>query len=162
MKSLNDRIIDKINKHPLATKEQVLLESYQNYKSSHYNMKQRLYDRIYNMNKKGAYFITLTFKNEPDLKTTKNLMKSWAYKNCSEYVCNIDYGNKNNRIHIHCVCVPKHLLHNRWKHGAINILKVKNSKNDERKAIMYITKLLNHSIKENTSNIIRSRERRKQ
>jgi hypothetical protein len=127
-----------------------------------YNMKQRLYDRIYNMNKKGAYFITLTFKNEPDLKTTKNLMKSWAYKNCSEYVCNIDYGNKNNRIHIHCVCVPKHLLHNTWKHGAINILKVKNSKNDERKAIMYITKLLNHSIKENTSNIIRSRERRKQ
>jgi hypothetical protein len=161
MKSLSDRVLDQIKKFPLKCRDQILLESYNNYKSSHYNMKQRLYNRIYKMNEKGAYFITLTFKNEPDEQSTIKLMKTWAPKNCHEYVCNIDYGNDNNRIHIHCVCVPKHQLHKTWKYGAINILKVRNNKNDERKAILYITKLLNHSLKHQTSHIIRSRERRK-
>lgn len=161
MKSLNERILDFKEKYPLATQEHCILNGYNNYRSSHYNMKQRLYDRIYKMNEQGAYFITLTFKIEPTLDTTIELMKSWSYKNCKSYVCNIDYGNENGRIHIHCVCVPKHTLHNTWEHGAINILKVKNNKNDERKVILYITKLLNHSLKTNTSHIIRSRERRK-
>lgn len=161
MKSLNERIETAKKKYIMNNDSQNISKAYQNYRSSWENMKQRLYDRIYKMNKKGAYFVTLTFKNEPNEEMTIKLMKTWAPKNCEDYVCNIDYGADNNRIHIHCVCVPKHQLHKTWKYGAINILKVRNNKNDERKAILYITKLLNHSLKENTSHIIRSRERRK-
>lgn len=161
MKSLNDRILDFKEKYPLALQDDIIIRGYNALRRDHYKMKQRLYNRIYKMNEQGAYFITLTFKIEPTLYETIKLMKEWSYKNCKSYVCNIDYGEDNGRIHIHCVCVPKHTLNKTWEYGAINILKVRNNKNDERKVILYITKLLNHSLKTNTSHIIRSRERRR-
>ena len=48
-----------------------------------------------------------------------------------------------------------------WKHGAINIIKIKNNKTDGRKVVLYVAKMMNHSIKNGTSKLIRSKKIKK-
>ena len=134
--------------------------AYRSYKSSWKNMKQRLYNRVYAMLNYNAYFITLTYKGDtPNEKEAIKHMRKWSKLNCDLFISNIDYGSKNNRIHIHSVCVPKHTLNKTWKYGAINIKKLPNNKIDARRTVLYITKLINHSIKESTGTIYKSQRK---
>ena len=134
--------------------------AYKRYKKDWEKKKQRLYNRMYNMLEHGAYFITLTYKGEtPNEKEAIKHMRKWSKLNCNLFISNIDYGDKNNRIHIHSVCVPKHVLHKTWKYGAINIKKIPNNKIQARKVVLYITKLVNHAIKGSSSHIYRSQRK---
>jgi hypothetical protein len=127
------------------------------------NVKQRLYERVYEIQKENGYFVTLTYKGlEPSEHEVYNHMKTWCRKNCDLYLGNIDYGEKKERIHIHVACVPNKTLNKTWKYGAINIIKIKKGKSDGRKVSNYITKIVNHAVKKTTSRIIRSKKIRKE
>jgi hypothetical protein len=124
------------------------------------NTKQRIYDRIYEIQKNKGYFITLTYKEEElNIDKAHKDLKTWCRENCNLYIGNIDFGDQNKRLHHHVACVPNHNeLVKSWKYGAINIQKIHDSKKDGRKVVLYITKLVNHAIKETASYIVRSKK----
>ena len=161
MKDLKDRIKDTLDKYPIYDKNQAIFKAYYNYKSSWDNMKQRLYNRAYEISEYGGYFITLTYKDEflPQEKEAYDDMKQWSRINCELFISNIDYGDLNGRIHIHSLCLPKEnvKLVKSWQYGAINVQGIQNAK----KSVLYITKLVNHSIKDSASNLIRSKKSKK-
>lgn len=144
-------------------KDDAIIMAFNKVKNNFANMKQRLYDRIYEIQKNNGYFITLTYKGEqPDINKAHKHLKRWCYVNCELYIGNIDFGEINKRIHHHVVCVPNHNhIVNSWKYGNINILKIRDSKKDGRKAVMYVSKLMNHAIKDSASYIIRSKKIKK-
>jgi hypothetical protein len=160
MLSLRERIEKRKEKYILEDENQTTLQCYNNYKSSWYNYKQRLYDRIYKMLEDEAYFTTLTYANVVGEYTARKDMEQWSRTNCDMFISNIDYGDDNNRIHIHSVCTPKKdiKLVESWKYGLINIKKVKNTKIDGRKVVMYVSKMVNHAIKESAGKVIRSKK----
>lgn len=164
MKELKDRIKTILNKYPLYHRDLAIYKAYYNYKSSWDNMKQRLYNRAYEISNNNGYFITLTYKDEnlPNENQCLSHMKEWSRINCELFISNIDYGEQNGRIHIHSMCVPKEnvKLVNSWQYGAINIIKIRKS-NDARKIVLYIAKFVNHAIKDTTSHLIKSKKIRK-
>lgn len=143
--------------------EDAMFKAFEKVKKNFNNMKQRLYNRIYEIQKEKGYFITLTYKGDtPNVEKAHKHLKRWCFVNCDLYVANIDFGELNDRIHHHVVCVPKHNnLVKSWKYGNINILKIRDSKVDGRKAVMYVSKLMNHAIKETADYIIRSKKIKK-
>lgn len=143
--------------------EDAMFKAFEKVKKNFNNMKQRLYNRIYEIQKEKGYFITLTYKGDtPNIEKAHKQLKRWCVVNCNLYVGNIDFGEINDRIHHHVVCVPKHNnLVGSWKYGSINILKIRDSKVDGRKAVMYVSKLMNHAIKETADYIIRSKKIKK-
>ena len=161
MKELKDRIKSTLDKYPLYDSNTAIFKAYYNYKSSWDNMKQRLYNRAYEISEHGGYFVTLTYKDEflPSEKDAKIQMKEWSRNNCELFMSNIDYGDLNGRIHIHSMCLPKEniKLVKSWQYGAINVQGIQNAK----KSVLYITKLVNHSIKDTASNLIRSKKSKK-
>lgn len=161
MKELKDRIKTTLERYPLYDEKSAIFKAYSNYKSSWDNMKQRLYNRSYEIAENNGYFITLTYKDEflPTEVTAKFQMKQWSRDNCELFISNIDYGDLNGRIHIHSLCLPKEnvKLVNSWSYGAINIQGIQNAK----KSVLYITKLVNHSIKDSASHLIRSKKSKK-
>lgn len=161
MKDLKDRIKDTLEKYPIYDKNQAIFKAYYNYKSSWDNMKQRLYNRAYEISEHNGYFVTLTYKDEnlTSEKETIDHMKKWSRQNCELFISNIDYGDLNGRIHIHSLCLPKQniKLVKSWQYGAINVQGIQNAK----KSVLYITKLVNHSIKDSASYLIRSKKSRK-
>jgi KaiC/GvpD/RAD55 family RecA-like ATPase len=160
MLTLEERIKKRKEKYKYGEENSIIVDSYISYNSSWYNYKQRLYDRIYEMIKYETYFTTLTYKNEVNEERAIQDMRTWSKKNCELHVSNIDYGENNGRLHIHSVCTPKKKIKlvESWKHGAINIIKIKNNKTDGRKVVMYVAKMMNHSIKNGTSKLIRSKK----
>lgn len=161
MKDLKDRIKDTLEKYPIYDKNQAIFKAYYNYKSSWDNMKQRLYNRAYEIANENGYFVTLTYKDEflPNQKDAYDHMKNWSRTNCELFISNIDYGDINGRIHIHSLCAPKEniKLVKSWQYGAINIQGIQNAK----KSVLYITKLVNHGIKDSASHLIRSKKSKK-
>ena len=161
MKELKDRIKSTLDKYPLYDEKSAIFKAYYNYKSSWDNMKQRLYNRAYEISEHGGYFITLTYKDEflPSESLAKIQMKQWCRDNCELFISNIDYGDQNGRIHIHSMCLPKEniKLVKSWSYGAINVQGIQNAK----KSVLYITKLVNHSIKDTASHLIRSKKSKK-
>lgn len=161
MKDLKDRIKDTIEKYPIYDKNQAIFKAYYNYKSSWDNMKQRLYNRAYEISNENGYFVTLTYKDEylPNEKEAYDHMKQWSRNHCELFISNIDYGDLNGRIHIHSLCLPKEniKLVKSWQYGAINVQGIQNAK----KSVLYITKLVNHSIKDSTTHLIRSKKTKK-
>jgi hypothetical protein len=164
MKELKERIHDTIEKYPYYDKNQALFKAYYNYKSSWDNMKQRLYNRAYEITQENGYFVTLTYKDEnlPSEKKCYDQMKNWSREYCELFISNIDYGDENGRIHIHSMCVPKQniKLVKTWKHGAINLQKIRKD-SDARKLVLYITKLMQHAIKDSTKYLIKSKKIKK-
>jgi hypothetical protein len=132
-------------------------------KSNLENTKQRIYNRIYEIQKEKGYFITLTYRNEEtNINRSHRHLITWCRNNCDLYIGNIDFGDQNQRLHHHVACVPNNnMLYKSWKYGAINIQKIRDSKKDGRKAVMYITKLVNHAIKETANYIVRSKKIKK-
>lgn len=161
MKELKDRIKDTLERYPLYDKNQAIFKAYYNYKSSWDNMKQRLYNRAYEISEHKGFFVTLTYKDENLVseKETYDHMKKWSRENCELFLSNIDYGDLNGRIHIHSLCLPKQdvKLVKSWQYGAINVQGIQNAK----KSVLYITKLVNHSIKDSASYLIRSKKSKK-
>jgi hypothetical protein len=164
MKELKERIHDTLEKYPLFDKNQALFRAYYNYKSSWDNMKQRLYNRAYEITQENGYFVTLTYKDEnlPNEKKCLEQMKDWSREYCDLFISNIDYGDENGRIHIHSMCVPKQniKLVKTWNHGAINLQKIRKD-SDARKLVLYITKLMQHAIKDSTKYLIKSKKIKK-
>jgi hypothetical protein len=164
MKELKERIHDTIEKYPYYDKNQALFRAYSNYKSSWDNIKQRLYNRAYEIMQENGYFVTLTYKDEnlPNEKKCYDHMKSWSRENCELFISNIDYGDENGRIHIHSMCVPSEniKLVKSWNHGAINLKKIRKD-SDARKLVLYLTKLMQHAIKDSTKYLIKSKKIKK-
>jgi hypothetical protein len=127
-------------------------------------MKQRLYNRSYEITQENGYFVTLTYKDEnlPNEKKCLEQMKQWSREYCDLFISNIDYGDENGRIHIHSMCVPKEniKLVKTWNHGAINLQKIRKD-SDARKLVLYITKLMQHAIKDSTKHLIKSKKIKK-
>jgi uncharacterized membrane protein YcjF (UPF0283 family) len=162
MLTLKERIDKRKEKYTLSEEHSIVVDSYLSYNSSWYNYKQRLYDRIYEMLKHDSYFITLTYKNIVNEYRAIQDMRTWSKKNCELFISNIDHGDENGRIHIHSVCTPYKdvRLVESWKHGIINVLKIRNNKIDGRKVVMYVAKLVNHSVKNTANKLIRSKKRK--
>lgn len=161
MKTLKERYETARKKYKMNDENQNILRAYQNYKSSWENMKQRLYSRAYEIVMNEGYFVTLTYKDPPNEQKVIHHMKTWSKKTCELFISNIDYGDDNGRIHIHSLCLPKEKLHGSWNKGIINFRKVKKSKRDARNTALYVTKLVNHSIKDSASYIYRSKKIKK-
>lgn len=108
------------------------------------------------LNSNKAIFLTLTFNDKTlaqyDLIFLKTYVRKFLKSQCSNYVCNVDYGSLNNRLHFHALVVPKNDLidYNLYSLGAINGRKVycPNSTRLSR----YILKLSYHAIKDSTDN----------
>jgi hypothetical protein len=158
VKELKDRIKDTLERYPLYNQNQAIFKAYYNLKSSWDNMKQRLYNRAYEIANEKGYFITLTYKDEylPNEKDAYDHMKQWSRTNCELFISNIDYGDLNGRIHIHSLCAPKEnvRLVDSWQYGAINVQGIQNAK----KSVLYVTKLVNHAVKDSASHVIRSKK----
>lgn len=96
-------------------------------------------------------FVTFTFddkhlKNNND-ESKRKAVRRWLKKYCSDYVANVDYGEKNGRIHYHAVVSADCKLDNKtWTYGAINFKKI--VKFDEKALTQYVNKLTNHALKE--------------
>lgn len=103
-----------------------------------------------------AVFLTLTFTDSSldsyDFTYLKNYVRKFLKTQCSNYVCNADYGSLNNRLHFHALVVPKNDLidYSLYSLGAINGRKVY-SPNSIRLS-RYILKLSYHAIKDSTDN----------
>jgi len=160
MLSLQERIDKRKEKYKYSEENSIIVNSYLAYAKDWYKYKQRLYDRIYEMIKYETFFTTLTYKKEVNEERAIQDMRTWCKKNCELHVSNIDYGDENGRIHIHSVCTPKKNIRlvESWKYGSINIIKIKNNKIDGRKVVLYVAKMMNHSIKNGTSKLIRSKK----
>jgi len=109
----------------------------------------------------NAYFITLTYADEYlNIACTENA-KKWAKKNMLTYIGNDDYGSKNGRYHHHIFGNLKKRIDlvESWKYGRIDTVPLYNKNT---KAIgKYITMIKNHALKEGTTSLFRSREKRK-
>ena len=123
----------------------------------------RLKDRVSTMlsNDNGAVFLTLTF-NDGSLSNftakQRRVAVSRFLKQCEcMYVANIDFGKKNHREHYHCLVNTSFIATNLLKDWSCNfggckaeIVKNKDLGLDTIKLSKYISKLVNHSIKETT------------
>ena len=105
----------------------------------------------------NAYFITLTYDNEHLENASNELAKEWAKEYLTNYFGNDDYGKEKGRYHHHIFGNFKEKIDLRksWVNGAINIQKMQKT---EKHLARYILKLSNHSIKDKTSKIFKSKE----
>ena len=123
-----------------------------------------------------VHFVTFTFSNDfINLKDSvkRKYFTRYMRDKCIDYFANVDFGEKNGRIHFHLCGVFKNSneftksvvdkyghqhYNNDWSYGFSDI-QVSNSENTE-----YMDKLVNHAIKDSTesgSNIITMRHRKK-
>ena len=118
----------------------------------------------------NAYFITLTFRDDIFIKTSKETRRRYvsrAFKAIGyKYVANIDYGGKNGREHYHGIVEPLPFCFNSWengkrkyenvpdfkewteKYGFVTIEKIGSTKDDLKKVSKYTAKLSAHAFKE--------------
>lgn len=118
----------------------------------------------------NAYFITLTFKDDIFIKTSKETRRRYvsrAFKAIGyKYVANIDYGGKNGREHYHGIIEPLPFCFNSWengsrkyenvpdfeewtkKYGFVTIEKIGSTDKDLKKVAKYTAKLSAHAFKE--------------
>lgn len=75
----------------------------------------RYLKRVKNMMEKdfySCYFLTFTFSDETLQKTSKTTreryIKEWLNQQASEYMLNIDYGDKNGREHYHAFILSRY------------------------------------------------------
>lgn len=103
-----------------------------------------------------AIFLTLTFNDNSlsryDFIFLKTAVRKFLKSQCSNYVCNADYGSLNNRLHFHALVVPINDLidYSLYPYGAINGRKVYLS--NTTRLSRYILKLSYHAIKDSTDN----------
>lgn len=118
------------------------------------SQRSRLYKRIKFIfdNYNDIYFLTITLNDtyiNYDLNTLKKYLKRCLKKSYSIYICNVDYGSLNNRLHFHALVGGKNQVFD-WPYGFINekFVNVKNTN----KLASYILKFKNHALKDTTHN----------
>ncbi len=126
--------------------------------NARYKRIQRLRARIesiFNFGCEHVYFLTFTF-NEKELEKSRDFsllrkyVQRFLKKNFKNYVGNIDFGKENGRVHFHAVACADYLDPQLWHFGNLDYeLVLVNSKSNELMA-KYITKLVNHAIKNTT------------
>lgn len=116
------------------------------------NRLEKRISRIIN-NTEFACFVTFTFDekhiNSND-ESKRKYVRRWLKKYCTDYVANVDYGEKNGRIHYHAVVSAdsKFDCHT-WSYGAIKFKTI--IRNDTKKLSQYVNKLTNHALKESAT-----------
>lgn len=123
----------------------------------------RLKNRIRTYLDNGScIFLTLTFTNDvlehTSAETRRKYVLRFLKASSSFYVANIDFGAQHGREHYHAIVMCDFVPLAAWTYGAINAQRVRQSSNPLIMA-KYISKLVNHAIKETTkrSAIIYSR-----
>ena len=128
-------------------------------------------------NNESVYFCTFTLNDDHIdnlLDSNRKLLTKSINDYCNDYICNIDYGSRSDRLHFHgLLCIndtsvlidPKIIdnknwyTFNNWTGGFSSVVKV--SAADSFVIKNYIVKLMYHATKDSTrySNIIRMRKR---
>lgn len=122
--------------------------------------KERIQTKIEQLVESGkALFLTLTFKNEVFITTSKDTRRQYVRKYLKKYsglyVANIDYGEDNGREHYHAIVDGvSDLDFKEWfqKYGAIHMRHIRTKNQQAEILSRYITKLTNHTIKNSTNN----------
>lgn len=113
-------------------------------------IKQRLLSMLQNPSNDSLYFATFTFDEYyislPYL-TLRHYIASFLRLNFSEYICNVDYGSLNGRLHFHAVVrcrgdPPKS------PYGFCDYRRLFNTEENLGCCSNYLNKLTNHSTKE--------------
>lgn len=148
LKSKNNIYIAKL------LKEQYNLELYDLKKSLHRRkrkketLKKNL-DKLINISDK-LIFGTITFNEESiNIENKRNLVKKYLDKHKAKYICNVDYGEKNNRQHYH-VIINTELNYKWWKYGAVNFKRIPINIENNLNLRNYLTKLNRHAMKYTT------------
>ena len=116
-------------------------------------LRKRISDIIYT--NKTSFFLTLTFTNKSLDHTKPNVRRKYVQqflKSISNnYVANIDFGERNHREHYHAVVQCDHIDSKLWSYGVLNFEIINNSSELSSDLLSkYISKLVNHAIKETT------------
>ena len=119
----------------------------------------RIKNRIVNF--KHAYFLTFTISNSNyglELSTYLRALKS-SLSIFDSYVANSDIAPDTGRLHFHAIVDYKDDYLSKsdidWSYGFISVVKCYSLMH------MYLYKVVNHSLKKGTSNLIYSRKKRK-
>lgn len=112
----------------------------------------RKIDTIINSNR-SSYFLTLTFTNESlnklSEKTRRRYVHYYLKSISNNYVANIDYGKKNHREHYHAVVQCDYIDSKLWLYGNLDFEVVNIANNNSCELLSkYVSKLVNHAIKE--------------
>lgn len=122
----------------------------------------KIYDHVRKIaNNENAYFITLTYSDEYLEQACNDNAKNWAKKYMSNYIGNDDYGTKGGRYHHHIFGNLKERIDlvDSWIYGRIDTVPFYNK---NIKGIgKYIAMIKNHAMKNNSTSLFRSREKRK-
>ena len=146
-------IVDKSLDLSLAIKEGK--RCYCRLKSRRYRIKNRI------VNFKHAYFLTVTISNSNyglELSTYLRALKS-SLSIFESYVANSDIAPDTGRLHFHAIVDYKDDSLSKsdinWSYGFISVVKCYSLMHK------YLYKVVNHSLKKGTSNLIYSRKKRK-
>lgn len=137
------------------------------FKKNYSQFMYRLYKRIENMfnHYNYNYFATLTL-NEDNISIKEKTLIRYGkeflnnYIDVKDFVCNVDYGEDNNRMHLHCmlssdVKINYSLMIKEWGRGAIKNKVI--TKKNKYKIGRYITKIGNHAAKGSANNVFRKK-----
>ena len=127
--------------------------------SSNKKRKQRLLKRVSRIVKsEKAIFLTLTFNDSFFARSTsettrRRYISRFLKEQCSYYVANVDYGDKNGREHYHALVIPKNDLIDYkpylafFNKSCIYAERVDTSESSQVNISLYISKLTNHALK---------------
>lgn len=112
-----------------------------------------------------CYFCTFTIDNQSldsiSLDTLRRYLKDFLNEHASCYICNLDFGAKNDRPHFHGV-VAFDSIPPSWKYGFCLYKPIRTAgKADTYRLERYILKLTNHAHKEGSCKPFHSRTRQK-
>lgn len=113
-------------------------------------IKSRLIDMLQSPTNNEIYFCTFTFNDDyikfPYL-TLRHYVAEFLRKNFDSYICNVDYGSLNGRLHFHAVTSCSRSPPD-FPYGFKYYEKIFNTVDNIGIASNYLNKLTNHSTKE--------------
>lgn len=138
----------------------------------------RLFKRISKYFNRGfAFFVTLTFDDyylqSLSFASKREAVTSFFRGLNAFYIANVDYGEKNNRIHYHAFIVLENIpdnvnikkIKNRlfynipgWRFGFSSFAIINGYDSDIKRISKYINKLTNHAVKDTADKIIYCRK----
>lgn len=135
---------------------------------SNYRKRSRVSKRLTNIvanSDSPLYFGTITFTDTILSSTTQRTRRVYVrrfLKSISKnYIANIDFGDKNNREHYHCIFGCDNVdTFKQWQYGFVNVKKVRYSEQDYKRITKYTVKLVNHCVKGSAGFVIASRNKK--
>lgn len=130
-----------------------LMESYRLLNAKYHRLK-RLRDRVESIISYKSFFLTLTFTDEvlsrTSAKTRREYVTRYLKKISTNYVGNIDFGEKKGREHYHAVVMCDKIDSKLWTYGNLDFEKIIFEEDTSQKISKYVSKLVHHAIKETT------------